>query len=287
MSSRSKRRVIAQETIDIMERGHYTTEDGHKVSIRTTQKKAVEGSFSVHPDHWDSVLSEAQSRLKHAENAPEARLEVVAETTFAACRRLITEESETSVMALNFASAKNPGGGFLNGSQAQEEALTRASGLYNCLLANGDYYGFNRSFGSTLYSDYMIFALEVPVFRDDNDTLLPESYAVSILTAPAVNAGALRKNSPKHIPKIGPTMRRRTEYVLALALREGMETLVLGAWGCGVFRNDPTEIAEHFAHFLEPGGTYAKAFRRVVFAIPDFKGSGQNLDAFREVFGKG
>src|SRR5207253_5281746 len=116
------------------------------------------------------------------------RVEVTAETTLSAARRLATTGAR--VIALNFASAKNPGGGFLAGSQAQEESLARSSALYACLEPQREFYEHNRALRSALYSDHILFSPGVPVFRDDAGRLLDEPYLVSFITAPAVNAGA-------------------------------------------------------------------------------------------------
>lgn len=110
------------------------------------------------------------------------------------------------MLALNFASARHPGGGFLGGSQAQEESLARASGLSPCLNQFQEMYDTNQRFSSCLYTDHMIYAPDVPVFRDDDDRLLEEPFLVSILTAPAVNAGAVRRNEPHHVQHIEPVM---------------------------------------------------------------------------------
>jgi len=59
------------------------------------------------------------------------------------------------------------------------------------------------------------------------------------------------------------------ETVLTVALLHGYEHLVLGAWGCGVFRNDPREIAELFADALLQGGRFHKRFATVTFAVLD------------------
>ena len=110
---------------------------------------------------------------------------------------MVSQQGFNKVLCLNFASAKNPGGGFLNGSQAQEESLARATGLYPCISQMTQLYEKNRYYGSCLYLNDMIYSPQVPVIRDDNDELLNKIFLISILTAPAVNAGAVRKNAKK------------------------------------------------------------------------------------------
>lgn len=77
----------------------------------------------------------------------------------------------------------------------------------------------------------------MPVFRDDEDRLLEEPWEVTIITSPAPNAGAIAKNEPEAVDEIVPTFRRRIEQVLSAAVVFDQATLVLGAWGCGVFGN--------------------------------------------------
>jgi uncharacterized protein (TIGR02452 family) len=107
------------------------------------------------------------------------------------------------------------------------------------------------------------------VFRDDQGQLLPEPYLLSILTSPAVNAGAIKKNEPEKEHLIRPTMARRIANVLTLAAISGYEHLILGAWGCGVFRNDPGVIAELFAEALLHNDLFRNRFRSVTFAVLD------------------
>ena len=177
---------------------------------------------------------------------------------------------------------KNPGGGFLNGSQAQEESLARASALYVCLLNHMAYYDANRHSRSLLYTDHMIVSPQVPVFRDAADQLLEEPWEVTIITAPAPNAGAIAKEQPEAIHQIETVFRRRVEQVLSAAVVFGQTALVLGAWGCGVFRNDPKMVARLFGEFLVENGVFARAFEHVVFAVLDREG--EILSAFAEVF---
>ena len=79
-------------------------------------------------------------------------------------------------------------------------------------------------------------------------------------------------------------MAGRVEKLLAFAVTEGYRDLLLGAWGCGVFRNDPGQIAGLFADALD--AEVGACFDRVTFAVFD-PGPGQaTLAAFRERLGK-
>src|SRR5262249_34690905 len=208
---------------------------------------------------------ECGCRVQDSGRGRQTVFDVRNESALHAARRLLSE-GESRVLALNFASARHPGGGFLKGSQAQEESLARASGLYACLTRHRAYYEANERCGSCLYTDHMIYSPDVPVFRDDDDVLLEEPYPLSFITAPAVNAGIVRHREEG---RIEPVMRERVEKLLALALEHGHENVVLGAWGCGVFRNNPEQVAGWFAEHLTGGGAYRSAFRRVVFAVLD------------------
>ena len=220
------------------------------------------------------------SALVHARpDGPAARVEVVAETTGQAARRLVQRENETHVVALNYASAKNPGGGFLGGAKAQEEDLARCSALYTCQLTQRAFYDANRATASMLYTDHLIWSPAVPFFRDDRLELLDEPFVVSVITSPAPNAGEALRRDASCGPAIRETLERRAGQVLAVAADRGHRVLVLGAWGCGVFRNEPHAVAEVFATWLP-----RFAFDRVVFAIPGKGASDRNLTAFRERF---
>jgi uncharacterized protein (TIGR02452 family) len=190
------------------------------------------------------------------------------------------------VLALNFASARHPGGGFLKGSQAQEESLARASGLYPCIAQLREMYDANARFPSCLYTDHMIYSPDVPVFRDDEDALLEHPYPLSFVTAPAVNVGALRRSEPEQMRQVEPVMLARMEMVLSLAVVHSHEVLVLGAWGCGVFANDPERVAGWFQSHLAGTGTFRRAFRKVVFAVFDRTETQSALRPFQRRFGR-
>lgn len=205
--------------------------------------------------------------------------EVTGETTLEAAEKL----AELRPFCLNFASAKNPSGGFLSGSQAQEEALARSSGLYAALLPMTEMYKCNRSLGTSLYPDYLVYSPNVPVFRRDNGTLLEVPCLASFIAVPAVNARAVEKNEPQYVTLIGSTMATRLNKLLSVAQAQGHTTLVLGAWGCGVFGNAPSVIARLFADALGPSGHFHGTFEHVVYAGYDLSAGQETLAAFERV----
>jgi uncharacterized protein (TIGR02452 family) len=283
MAKRATRAQVAQETVSILERGHYLTPAGQQVSIRDALASAKARSVLYTPDEFTVVFSRRDQRFKDRGVRPAVDFEVVNETTLHAARRLLQEVGR-SILALNFASARHPGGGFLKGSQAQEESLARASGLYASLTQFPQMYDANARFPSCLYTDHLIYSPDVPVFRDDEDRLLEQPCVVSFVTAPAVNAGAVRRNEAHHEARIAPTMRARIEKVLSLAVLHSHETLVLGAWGCGVFANNPADVACWFAHHLAGSGLFRAAFERVVFAVLDRSADRSTIRPFEQIF---
>jgi uncharacterized protein (TIGR02452 family) len=206
-------------------------------------------------------------------------IEVVNETTLQGIAAL-HEEGAERIGALNFASAKNPGGGFLNGSEAQEESLARSSALYASLQQVPSFYEEHRRSSSLLYSDAVIVSPGCPILRDDDGTLRDTPLVATFLTCAAPNAGAMRDNRAGERGAIGETFSQRIGCVLGAALDVGVDSLILGAWGCGVFRNDPAEVARHFADWLIQRGA-ARHFRRVRFSILDRSAGEALVQLFR------
>ena len=185
---------------------------------------------------------------------------------------------------LNFASARNPGGGYLNGAQAQEEALCRASALYTCQLRAREFYDHHRADRDPFYTDRVIHSPAVPVFRDDRGRLLDSPHLVGFLTAAAPNAGVVRRTAPERVAELPRALAVRAERVLSVAVAEGYRRLVLGAWGCGVFQNDPAQVAGAFRTLLGPGGRFAGAFEHVVFGVLDRTPGAAVREAFVRAF---
>ena len=210
--------------------------------------------------------------------------ETTGESTLAAARRLVRSNEYGHVAALNFASARNPGGKFLGGNLAQEESLACSSALYLSISRETEYYAANNATKNGYYTDHLIFSPHVPVFRDDDFQLLSEPYLLSFITAPAVNAGIVHDRERNADDRIADAMRRRIAIVLNAAAVNGVDCLVLGAWGCGVFKNDPETSATLFADALVHPGPFAGAFRHVCFAILTRDPAGPTSLPFRQRF---
>ncbi len=170
------------------------------------------------------------------------------------------------VLVLNFANAYCPGGGFLYGAVAQEEAICRCSSLYTSISSDKalKMFKYNQAHVSPEGSDYMLLSPNVSVFRDCECNLLDESYDVSIITAAAPNlydeAYELKN------PQLGKVMRRKIKNIIAVAAQNSYDTLVLGAWGCGAFGHNARDMAEYFYDVLV-NQNYKRLFEKIVFSI--------------------
>ncbi|MER6381307.1 TIGR02452 family protein [Streptomyces sp. NPDC001250] len=270
-------RGIAAETERIVAAGRYRTPDGREVSLAARIEAARAGTRMFGPEPVPvpvPVSTDAEA---------EPFFEVTGESSLEAARRL----AGAPVAVLNFASARNPGGGYLNGAQAQEEALCRASALYTCLLTARSFYDHHRAHRDPCYTDRVIHSPAVPVFRDDRGRLLAEPYCAGFLTAAAPNAGVLRRTDPARAARLPGALAVRAERVLETAAALGYRRLVLGAWGCGVFQNDPAQVAGAFRTLLGPGGRFARTFEHVVFGILDRTPGATVREAFLRAFPEG
>ncbi|MFP3388346.1 TIGR02452 family protein [Brevibacillus sp. SIMBA_040] len=275
--NRSQRVKIAEETLRILEQGFYKNAQGTKISLSQELADAIEHSFLYRPDDL------GQQVITKQDNGARPVIEVTSESSLEAAQRLVVTEKRSDTVCLNFASAKNPGGGFLGGSQAQEESLARSSGLYPCIVQMQEMYSHNRQLKTCFYSDYMIYSPRVPVIRDHADQLLDSPYLLSFITAPAVNAGVVREREPENAAMIRDVMKERIRKILRAAVIHENRTIILGAYGCGVFRNRSEDVAGYFAEVLLEE-KLANHFERIVFAIYDHSARQENLRAFKERF---
>lgn len=268
--SRELAAEYGRQALQILEQVYYTAPSGARVEMAGLIESSVRGTHSYPPGETlpDSLPGQFQTQI-----------EVENETTLSAARRLISAGCRPAL--LNFASAKHPGGGFLSGARAQEEYLARSSALYACLRGNA-MYEFHRARHDALYTDYVLYSPDVPVFRGDDGSLLEEPYCVAMITSPAVNAGPPLQYQPHRRAEIRPAMWTRILKVLAAGATHGHDAMVLGAWGCGAFGNDPTEIAELFRQALD--ANFRGTFRRVAFAVLDWSPDQRTIGPYQESF---
>ena len=282
MVSRSLRKAIAKDTIEILEKGFYNNSDGEVISIKDCLKYAKNNSIHYQPDELEKLSTQVKEIIKNNSNSP--IIEVTNETTLKAAYRVVVEEKTDNVVCLNFASAKNPGGGFLNGSKAQEESLARSSGMFPCIFQMKLMYQTNKNFRSSIYTDNMIYSPQIPFFKDDEGNLLTNYYPLSIITSPAVNRGAVEYNEPKKTHLIPEAMLSRIKKVLSVAIFHNHKTIILGAWGCGVFRNKASEMSQWFGEYLLENKLFHNAFERIIFAVYDSSKDKNVFQSFKQTF---
>jgi uncharacterized protein (TIGR02452 family) len=204
---------------------------------------------------------------------PETRVQVTNETTLGASRRLV--DKGLRPLALNFANGIHPGGGFLGGARAQEEVLCRSSALYRTIV-DDPMYEEHRQRPRPDSTEWAIYSPDVPVFRTDDGAELEHPWLLSVITCAAPYAPAIGQ------PEAGDLLQKRIHRVLAIAQAYGHAALVLGAWGCGAFGNDPYRTAVDSWQALED--EFSGAFSEIVFAITDWSPKRKFLGPFRDVF---
>ena len=158
---------------------------------------------------------------------------------------------------MNFASYKNPGGGFLNGSSAQEESLCHTSFLYNVLERETEFYDYNKQhMNRGLYHNRAIYSQDIRFFSD-NKTMVCD-----VITCAAPNRSVLEKYGSFTEDQNMHMLKSRIRFIKSIIERHNIDTVILGAWGCGVFKQNPRTIAKLFSENGMPA-------KHAVYAIPD------------------
>lgn len=229
--------------------------DGVAVAVVTKREDGEESKVKVVVDRLDSV----KSMLKH-------------------------RRGKTAV--LNFASYKNPGGKFMEGSSAQEECLCHASNLYNVLKRFPEYYEWNKKHNNrALYTNRAMYTEDV-TFLDDSVCVYgaePEQVKADVITCAAPNYSAAGRYANVEFDENNAELFRRIKFVLDIAEENKVETLILGAFGCGVFGQDAAVVAKYFKKCLD---TYDYHFQEVYFSVLN-RGKTDNYDKFKTIFGIG
>ena len=174
---------------------------------------------------------------------------------------------------LNFASYKNPGGMFIKGSKAQEECLCHESFLYNVLKEQKEYYDWNNNHkNKALYLNRALYSENILFFKED------KTFYCDVITCAAPNKFAAQKYQNVTNTENYQILASRIEFILKIAMDNHVDTLILGAFGCGVFGQDPIEVATLFKKYLKKYPYFSK----VIFAIPN--GNNDNFKKFKNMF---
>lgn len=256
---------LGQSAVDAANDGRYMTREGQSVAWQETVQSACSAKISIRPE--DELPEYKKIEL------PETRVQVTNETILGASKRLV--DKGLRPLALNFANGISPGGGFLHGARAQEEVLCRSSALYSTLVDDAMYEEHKKR-SQPDSTDWAILSPVVPVFRTDGGTELQQPWLLDFITCAAPFEPSIGQ------PQAGDLLQKRIHRVLAIAQANGYETLVLGAWGCGAFRNDPYRTANNFRQDLE--NEFKGVFSDIVFAITDWSPERRFLGPFQDVF---
>lgn len=257
---------LGREAAEFAEQGYYLRETGEKVDWARFVQAACAAKRSIPPA--------AELPCAEPVRFPETLVRVANETTLAAARPLV--DAGQRVLALNFANGVAPGGGFRSGARAQEEMLCRSSGLFQT-LAGDPMYLAHRECSDRAFSDWAILSPGVPVFRDAaGAATLAQPWLLDFISCAAPVASAAGQ------PRSAELLQQRIHRVLSIARACAYTTLVLGAWGCGAFGNDPARTARDFRLALET--EFDGAFSQLIFAVTDWSPERRFLGPFRDAF---
>jgi uncharacterized protein (TIGR02452 family) len=261
---------LGEEAVAISKAGRYVGPAG-EVEITEQIAAAVKKTRYYPPEHY---------HMPGYRGPHQTRFEVTNETTLSAHRR--HQAKGHNVVSLNFASATHPGGGFLSGARAQEEYLCRSSALY-LTLKDCPMYDDHRKYqddDGCFFTDAMIYSPDVPVFRDDDHSLLPSPHLASFIScaAPIAKFASLDLKLA-YLPEF---LRWRISKILSVAQWNCHNSLILGAWGCGAYGNDGYEVADIFYQALTV--EFAGSFKEVTFAIVDTSPEERFISPFAQRF---
>lgn len=223
------------------------------------------------------------------------RIEVTKDRSFQAAMRLHKEKPDSKIAVMNFANAFYPGGGVVKGAAAQEESLCRISTLYPLIYRRtlkDSFYKHHHDLGTSKASDSLIYTEGVIICKTDEDQPKrmdrKDWVRVDVITIAApdlreksnLNLQLLSTGSYMNSAELFGYHVKRAIHMLTCAAAKGADTLVLGAFGCGAFQNDPNVVAKAYKIALEE---FPKVFERIEFAIYCRPDETRNYDIFKMV----
>lgn len=176
-------------------------------------------------------------------------------------------------LVLNMASDYKPGGGVKSGKTAQEECIFRRTDAYRT-----HYESFYQ-----LSIEHVIYSPSVTIIKDSQYNMLDEDKIcnVGIIAVPAIRKPKLIDGMYHEDDR--ELMTLKIESIFKIAKKHNYDSLVLGALGCGVFKNPPNEVASIFKCMLT---TYKKYFKKIVFAVLSVDNNDENYNTFSHLFRK-
>lgn len=176
---------------------------------------------------------------------------------------------EEHVCVLNFASYFNPGGGFLNGAYTQEESLCANSVLYPILSRLPIYEERKTSYCRPEYNNQVLYTPNVH-FYPYEEAKPGRAYMVDVISCAAPNCNRISMGRKEQYMA---ALEKRIEAIYLIPYLHGTEVLILGSWGCGVFKNDPGLISSMFAKVMSQ---YPMLYKKVIYAC----GGRDNMEIF-------
>lgn len=262
-------------------------EERAKIAERLTlqrereQRDAISFSFRKLKSYTPEQLQNMYENVSQGVNKTNIVLE--SKTSEEAIQTLYSHlgGARTKIGVLDFASFLSPGGGYINGAIAQEEALCASSFLYNVLSKKNKWYFDNRKKykNGGLYDTRLLYVPKV-LFDSKDDKSIP----CNVIVCAAPNKAVALMNGIS-VEEVSDTLLERVRAVLTVAAEQKCTDLVLGAFGCGVFDNDPSEVAIFF--LCELYTAFSGVFNSVTFAIPiRTERDSVNYNAFRHEISK-
>lgn len=273
-----RKHMTAQELIDIFYDTQMMIQNSPYLQAQQERSKAESRLY----------LEEYRSYLRRPKTNVQPYVYVEENTTFR-CAHMVSTHADghgwKKIAVLNFANPVEPGGGVFRGAMAQEECLCRCSTLYNVLAQpyfQKHYYGYHAQKYDNFYTDRILYTPGITVFKSDDPVpqVLNRPFQVDVITCAAPYLANGRTKTGQELLAI---YKARIRNILEVAMGQDVDVLILGAFGCGAFRNNPYLMAQAFAELLVGEG-YAKYFAMVRFAIKGDGGARQNLHAFQKVF---
>ena len=260
---RNMRADVFKHTVFLLQQGYYYNQKQSKVSFPDSKIMISGTRFYDKPETTFHIPTINSNTIIKVENVD----------CLLAAEKLLKEGYHPAV--LNMASRQNPGGGVQTGAGAQEENLFRRTNLFQSLFQFVPYaekygvrksrlqYPLDKNFGGIYTPDAIVFRGT----EQDGYPLLDTPYRMSFIAVAGINRPTLE--SPERISSdLVEPVKNKIRTIFRIGLLHGHDSLVLGALGCGAFRNPPSHIA-HLFHEVMEEPEFKNKYRLLLFAILD------------------